>query len=288
LNFPDQTARITSYGNSFTMCNQVNDGETCQEYLAARLGEPVMNFGVGGYSVYQAYLRLLREEKRMPSECIIFNIWEDDHYRNLDAWKSIRKGSISIMGNGFAMPYLEVEDGGNRVVERPNPTPTPESVYHLGDPVWVEEDGQSDTEVDVGFRSTGGGSRLRELQLEHSRKALRSTEFLVEQLIGYAAENGKKILFVLSYTDGYILDRINGDARWDESFVAFLEQTGVPVADMSQAHLTDYRESYSCSPEDYLGRFFIGHYNPVGNHFMAMAIRDQVASLLDPRPPAYA
>ena len=55
--------RINTYGDSFTECNQVSDGETWQEYLAGHLGEPIGNFGVGGYGVYQAYRRMLRVER---------------------------------------------------------------------------------------------------------------------------------------------------------------------------------------------------------------------------------
>src|ERR1700722_19402658 len=55
--------RINSYGNSFTECNQVSDAETWQEYLSGHFGESIGNFGVGGYGVYQAYRRMLREEK---------------------------------------------------------------------------------------------------------------------------------------------------------------------------------------------------------------------------------
>ena len=51
VNFPRQKARIQAYGNSFTHCDQVNDGETWEEYLAGHLCEPIDNFGVGGYSV---------------------------------------------------------------------------------------------------------------------------------------------------------------------------------------------------------------------------------------------
>jgi hypothetical protein len=54
--------RINTYGNSFTSCEQVNDGESWQEVLAAFLGEPVRNYGIGGYSVYEAHLRMKREE----------------------------------------------------------------------------------------------------------------------------------------------------------------------------------------------------------------------------------
>ena len=56
----DRPCRMNTYGDSFTQCHQVSDGETWQEYLAAHLGEPVRNFGVGGYGVYQAYRRMLR------------------------------------------------------------------------------------------------------------------------------------------------------------------------------------------------------------------------------------
>jgi len=66
-NYRDTTCRINTYGNSFTQCHQVSDHETWQEILAAHLQEPVRNFGIGGWSVYQAYLRMLNEGQRKPS-----------------------------------------------------------------------------------------------------------------------------------------------------------------------------------------------------------------------------
>ena len=35
------------------------------------------NFGVGGFSGYQAYRRMLREEAVVPAEHIVFNIFDD-------------------------------------------------------------------------------------------------------------------------------------------------------------------------------------------------------------------
>ena len=49
LIYLNKTCRINTYGNSFTQCHQVSDGETWQEYLAAHLGEPIRNFGMGGF-----------------------------------------------------------------------------------------------------------------------------------------------------------------------------------------------------------------------------------------------
>jgi len=65
--YTDKPRRINAYGNSFTQCHQVSDGETWEEYLAAHLGEPIRNFGMGGYGVYQSYRRMIREESRLSS-----------------------------------------------------------------------------------------------------------------------------------------------------------------------------------------------------------------------------
>src|SRR5262245_30318540 len=46
-----EPCRINTYGDSYTSCEQVSDGETWQESLAAHLGEQVRNYGIGAYSV---------------------------------------------------------------------------------------------------------------------------------------------------------------------------------------------------------------------------------------------
>lgn len=39
--------------------------------------------------------------------------------------------------------------------------------------------------------------------------------------------------------------------------------------------------------EDYRKLYFIGHYNPRGNHFFAYSIRDKIVCWLDPKPITY-
>lgn len=308
VNFPDQTPRISSFGNSFTMCNQVNDGESWQEYLGANIGEPIANYGIGGYSVFQAYLRLLREEKNNPSELIIFNTWEDDHYRNLCAWKSIRQGGIPGMGNGFAMPHLRVDLSNDVVSEHPNPTPGSEDVYRFLDPAWVvgtfnRADNlplqvavdwfssgrgplKGQPEVGTGFGETAESVDIIESLETLTRSALASSRYVVKKVIEHANATGRNLLFVLSYGERYTLNGLNGKPRWDREFVDFMSGIGHPVVDICQAHIDDF-EMFSCTPEEYLKRFFIGHYNPVGNHFMAMSLKNQLVACCDPKPPSY-
>lgn len=88
INYGDRRCRVNTYGNSFTQCHQVSDGETWQESLAAHLGEPIRNFGVGGYGVFQAYARLRRmEQTNVQAPYLIFNIYDDDHARSITPWR---------------------------------------------------------------------------------------------------------------------------------------------------------------------------------------------------------
>ena len=56
--------------------------------------------------------------------------------------------------------------------------------------------------------------------------------------------------------------------------------------DMNEVHLRDF-EMYSVPFDDYKRLYFIGHYNPRGNHFFAYSIKDTVVEWLDPKPITY-
>jgi len=51
-------------------------------------------------------------------------------------------------------------------------------------------------------------------------------------------------------------------------------------------HCEDYKD-FNLSVGDYFKRYFIGHYNPAGNHFFAYALKDRVVDWLDPKPLPY-
>jgi hypothetical protein len=55
---------------------------------------------------------------------------------------------------------------------------------------------------------------------------------------------------------------------------------------MNEVHVEDYKK-FNLSLEGYMNRYFIGHYNPSGNHFFAYALKDHVVDWLDPKPITY-
>ncbi len=213
--YAGKRCRINTYGDSFTQCHQVSDGETWQEYLAAHLGEPVRNFGMGGYGVYQAYRRLLREEKtKHAAEYLIFYIWGDDHIRSLlrcrhaaiyPLWDN--QGGRMFHKNFWPNVEMDLETG--RFVERENLLSTADSLRHMTETQWM-------------------------------------------------------------------VDHLKDD----------LAKERMACFDLNLIQLRDFK-NYKLSYEDYMKQYFIGHYNPRGNHFFAYAIKDVVVQWLDPKPITY-
>jgi hypothetical protein len=284
--------RINTYGNSFTSCEQVSDGETWQEVLAAHLGEPLRNFGTGAYSVYLAYLRMKREEKRQPARYIIFNIYDDDHYRNLLAWQRFRFG-VNYKSIAPTTPYVSVNPETREFVEHPNPCPKAEALYGLCD-------------LEDAFRILKDDYLLdryvlREQRREHkdprapandyedeelTRHALYASMRIIEKVEEFAAREKRQVLYVLSYSSTTIRRRLNDGHRFDQAFVDFFNQRKLPYVDLLKAHTDDYAK-FAPGVDAYLKRYFIGHYNPLGNHFCAFALKDKLLETLRPPPPAY-
>jgi hypothetical protein len=55
---PEREVRVSSYGDSFTFCTEVDDLDSWQAELARRTGTRVLNYGVPGYGTDQALLKL--------------------------------------------------------------------------------------------------------------------------------------------------------------------------------------------------------------------------------------
>jgi len=143
--YADKPCRINTYGDSFTQGCQVSDGETWQEYLAGHLGEPIRNFGVGGYGVYQAYRRMVRTESSdSGAPYVMLFIWGDDHLRSvmrcryavIYPWWNCAEGK-PFHGNFWS--NIEMDLTARRFVERPSLLPTPESLYRMADPDFMYE-----------------------------------------------------------------------------------------------------------------------------------------------------
>ena len=53
-----------------------------------------------------------------------------------------------------------------------------------------------------------------------------------------------------------------------------------------EEHNVDFAQ-HRLDIKDYLKKYFIGHYNPLGNFFCAYAIKDKLVEMTDPKPFPY-
>jgi hypothetical protein len=289
-----EPCRINTYGNSYTSCEQVSDGETWQEALAAHLGEPVRNYGIGAYSVYQAYLRMLREEKKAPARYVIFNIFHDDHVRNLHGWQRFKFG-VNRKSPSPTVPHLIVDLEKQTVAERKNPCPSEQSVYDLCDLERVVAQFRDDYYLQnrlLRNANKAKGELVPATDYEDERllkPGLFASKWLMDRVNAFAQQNDKRLLYVLSYSSRAIAQFLNTGERLDQEFVDYLKATKLPCVDLLLAHAADAAQ-FKGTPEEALSRYFVGkygHYNPLGNHFCAFAMKDALVAMLDPKPAAY-
>jgi len=316
--YPDRPCRINTYGDSFTQCHQVSDSETWQEYLAGHLGEPIRNFGMGGFGVYQAYRRMIREEQTdHGAKYLIFYIWGDDHVRSLLRCRHAAiyrwwndDGGRAFHNNFWANIEMNLQTG--QLEEHESRLPTPESVYRMTDPDWTVQALKDDLALNMSMYARGNVS---DLDMKAVRKLATSLGFnlpgldnvqpprpVIDQLLDrysfaatkvilakakvFADRNGKQLLVVLFDPSRVMKPLVEGKPRYDRVIVDFLKENQFRYFDMNLVHVEDFK-NFSIPFDQYAKRYFIGHYSPAGNHFFAYSIKDEVVEWLDPKPITY-
>jgi len=325
VNFADQVCRINTYGDSFTQGHQVSDGETWQEILAAHFCEPIRNFGIGGFGVYQAYKRLLRNENTsLGASHIVFNIWGDDHLRSVYAWRWLafpENVLRSMAGTMFhANPWVNARlDDQGALVEKPSLCPTEASLYRLCELDFLVESFRHDEIAHLLFAQRTGTILDKSIWKTTAAKcspaapeptnpeavkagattllhayAVKVGMEIIDGLHAFCKEKGKKLLVLLSYPVGAVWHACNrtppGDpdhVDWHpDRFKNHLKSRGIPLVDSLPAHVAEF-DTFKLSAKEYVDRYYIGHYTPRGNHFFAYAIKDPLRNWLSPAPPAY-
>ncbi|MHB9026317.1 MAG: hypothetical protein ACYC7E_19435 [Armatimonadota bacterium] len=275
INYADQPCRITTYGDSYTLCAQVGDAETWQETLAGHLREPIRNYGVGGYGVYQAYRRAMRMEaiKEIASEYLILNIWDDDYKRNLDAARWIRVGWMvrdlprglkdGYPVHGFPWAHLRYDVDNGAWVEREGMCEKIEDLRKLvgkdnfynafkDDPVaqlyCLTEGGEAPVEPQEKLAEAFGikvdlrnpKTRQADARKLHIAYGIRSTMYTVDKFRTWCQANNRKFMVLLSYDVPTVQAFCKGKPRFDEEFVEFLDRENYLYVDS----LTKFRDEY--------------------------------------------
>lgn len=315
VNHADRPCRVNTYGDSFTQCHQVSDGETWQEHLAAHLGEPIRNFGVGGYGVFQAFARLRRmEQTPVQAPYLIFNIYDDDHRRSLMPWRGfiVNYARTSEMYHANPWTHLRVNLDSGGWEEAPSPCPTPAALRELlsfertravvasHEIIQLNAmlEGVPDVPQDrirrladwarVKFDFTDATTRRASAEKLGDVVARASTVHVMEALLAFAQQHARRLMVVFSYGTRAMLRACEGGAKLaaDVELLQWLKERAVPTMDAFDAHVADFAQ-FRISAADYIKRLYIGHYSPIGNQFFAFALKRSLVDWLEPKPIAY-
>ncbi|MCM8757239.1 MAG: hypothetical protein NC911_03360 [Candidatus Omnitrophica bacterium] len=294
FHYANQHCRINTYGDSYTQCAQVSDGETWQEILAAHFREPIRNFGVGGYGVYQAYLRARRveENKSLAAEYIILNIWDDDYLRNLDAARWIRVGWMcrdlprgrkdTYPVHGFPWAHLRFNPKKGNFVELPGLLKKDSDLWKLVGKENYYQAFKDDQVANLYCLTQGGeieGEHLRELEelaeafklklnlrdrktrqsdamKLHQVYGQRSTMYVVDKFRKWTRANSRKLMILLSYDVPTVQNYLRTGERFDTEFLEFLKRENYTFVDT----LEKMRQEFKCfrgSINQFCERFYV-------------------------------
>jgi AraC-like DNA-binding protein len=319
--YPGVRARINCYGDAFTEGTQVSDGETWEEYLAAHLGEPVGNYGVGVYGLYQAYRRMRRVESRRTSQVVVLYVLPGNVMLSAtrSAWYSVSAGWRTYARergafHGTLWPNIELDLDSGRLVERENPLRTPESLYRLCEPDWLADAlgddiaGQLVGYVQGFFErpEMAVARRLADvLETRFDDRADTAAEFsrlltlytrrtaiaALDLAKAFTEARGSRLLVVMDL--GRQRDASLDPDRSNDPLLLHALEHDFSVFDMSRHHRAALQRTNLTSAE-YMAELLapnvpppVAHPNAHGNHIFAYAIKDSVLALLDTKPAPY-
>lgn len=318
INYSAKPCRINVFGDSFAQCHQVSDGETWEELLAANFGEPIRNFGVGGYGTYQSYRRLIKEETgKNKAENILFYIWGDDHQRSLlqtrymaiKAWNDKMNPGYTFHGNFW--PYLDFDLATGKFTEHDNKLNTRKSLYKMTDTAWMYsnlkdnlalqmllyiQDYTTDVDtvklkqlaqwmkVDIDFNNTAElKNNISKLLNTFGYKA---NLYILDKLQAFAKNNNKNLMVIIFDPYKVTYELMMSLPRTDQVMVDYLQNQNINYFDMNIVHAEDFKKG-NLNISDYYAKYLSDHYDVNGNRFFASAIKDKIVNWLHPKPITY-
>jgi hypothetical protein len=114
---PPGVRRVSTFGNSFTHCEDVKNIHTWQAMMERY--DPnleVLNFGVGAFGLDQAYLRYLEDGQQYKSHIVLIGFMSENIFRNVNTYRPFY---FSKTGTPLTKPRFVIKDDKLSLI--PNP-----------------------------------------------------------------------------------------------------------------------------------------------------------------------
>jgi len=266
--------RIAIVGDSFTFGLEVHYEQTWGYHLELRLGPEyqVLNFGVDGYGVDQAYLRYERDVRSWRPDVVVLGIINHDISRTMGVY-----GFLTFPESEMPFPKPRFVLREDRLVPLNLPLPTPDSIFaknSITQLPFIEYDGSFQrTEWERRFYHDAYSIRLLLSRYPRwpvpgpnvSDEAMQSINGeLLRSFVRMAREQGSTpiVVYFPSRSDFETASRSSGGRVAKE----VLETKRIPYLDMTDC-------VSKISPDE---RFVTRHYSPATNVAVAECLRERI------------
>ena len=272
-----RTRRIAIIGDSYTFGLEVRYEDTWGHQLELALGPDfqVLNFGVDGYGIDQAYLRYQKHVISWRPDVIIFGFINDDFRRTMCVY-----GFLCFPGGEIPFPKPRFVVNGDTLRPLNLPLPKPDSIFaqqFITDVPFVDYDRSFEpNEWDWGFYDHAYSVRFLLSKFPRwpavrsivSDEALRSVNGrLLRSFVRLAQERGSKSLLVFFPSTADLASRSSGRMGVAREV---LRANGIPYVDMTEC-------VSRVNPSE---RFVVLHYSATTNAAIAKCLRAPVREAL--------
>jgi hypothetical protein len=286
LDRPTNLTRIACFGDSFTHCDEVRNHETWPELMQrADSSLEVMNFGVGGYGLDQAYLRYQLEGVAYDPQIVLIGFMSENINRVVNRFRPFY---VPKTGMPLAKPRYRLDGDGLALVENPLPTieayrellENPQVVLpRLGEQdFWFSRtyrEGPADFLATVRLlkmlRGAAGGGLPTSVGRVYNAEseAYRITVRLFDQFVAAVAGSGADPVIVV-FPHRRDMQRVwEGKSCGYQVLIDWLIGKHYRVIDLMHA-LEPLREKYTVHDLNH------GHFSPLGNQIVAEYVRTRL------------
>lgn len=291
---PPGTLRIAAFGDSFTHGDDVENGEDWPSILErGGEGREVMNFGVPGYGLDQAFLRYLEEAVPFSPDVVLIGFMAENIGRSLSAFRPFYRPSTGLPlakprfridgedlllvpnplarledyralleSPGEALPLLGADDGyyADRCLSHPLEISRTFRLLRVAEEVWRKR-----------RRYGGGEDAFYREGSEHLILTLR----IFEEFRRAAIEKGSEPIILLFPEVSDIRRARNGESARYVTLLDLFEERGYRYVDLMETLLG--------AEKPFADRGRNVHYSPEGNRRIARRVGEEL-SLVFPDP----
>ncbi len=288
---PPGVVRIAAYGDSFTHGNDVENPAAWPAQLETLIPAlEVVNLGVGGYGLDQAYLRHLEDGRGFQPDFALVGFMPGDLHRNVNTYRPFLSPDTSLPA---AKPRFMLAGAG--LAELSNPLASPDAYRRLlaDPPTVLNELGAHDAYFEHRYKAhpldwapsvrlvrliadeivspvRSYGLWMKNKQFDPDSEAFRVTIRLFEEFHRTLEEEGIESVIVILPSAKDVRWHRRGEATRYEPLLAALEARGLVFIDLVHA----FSERGATLEMDEL---FVGHYSVAGNRIVAEALGEMMA-----------